>query len=74
MLCTSCQNRPHCLAAQLAQGDAALARLLSQLKHCGLKPRRPTPWQQLRGFWRFLRRTLRDTIWARLRPRVTSNG
>lgn len=41
MLCTSCHNKPHCLAAQLAEGDAALAQMLGQLKRCSLKsPRR----------------------------------
>ncbi|WP_040695529.1 hypothetical protein [Nodosilinea nodulosa] len=50
MLCTSCHHKPHCLAAQLAQGDAALDQLLRQLKRCSLRPRR-TLGQQIRAFW-----------------------
>lgn len=58
MLCTTCRNKPHCLAAQLAQGDAALDQLLRRLKRCNLRPRR-TRWQQVRFFWR--------SVWSALR-------
>jgi hypothetical protein len=62
MLCTSCQNKPNCLAAQLAQGDAALDQLLGQLKRCGLRPHRSL-WQRLETFWR--------SSWERLRLWLT---
>jgi hypothetical protein len=70
MLCTSCLNKPNCLAAQLAQGDATLSHLLGQLKHCSLKPRRRTPWQHLTTFWQ----SLRGMLWNYLRPWVSPNG
>ncbi len=73
MLCTSCRNKPHCLAAQLAQGDAALSRLLSQLKHCSLKPRRRSPWQQLRTLWRWLGGTLHEPLRRLRRPPMAPN-
>ncbi|HSM84111.1 MAG TPA: hypothetical protein VLS96_20640 [Nodosilinea sp.] len=69
MLCTSCQNQPHCLAAQLAQGDAALDQLLSQLKRCSLQqPRRLTLWQQLKTRLRSLWTRLRSRLWHSLGP------
>ncbi|MBW4482877.1 MAG: hypothetical protein KME14_10070 [Tildeniella torsiva UHER 1998/13D] len=65
MLCTSCQNKPHCLAAQLAVGDAALAKLLGQLKRCSLQSPRRSLWQRVQGFW------TSHTVWntLRLRPK-----
>jgi hypothetical protein len=59
MLCTTCQNRPHCVAAQLARSDAALDRLLGNLQRCGLWRRR-SPWQRLwQHFWQRLGTILR---------------
>ncbi|MBW4460224.1 MAG: hypothetical protein KME47_08295 [Nodosilinea sp. WJT8-NPBG4] len=71
MLCTSCQNKPHCLAAQLAEGDAALAQLLGQLKRCSLKPPRRDLGQRVKAYWQLLRTALRQAVWRplRLRPR-----
>lgn len=54
MLCTSCQNRPRCVAAKLAEGDAALAQLLDQLKRCSLHRRRRNLWQRLWSLWQSL--------------------
>lgn len=53
MLCTSCQNKPHCLAAQMAEGDAALAQLLGQLRRCSLKPPRRSLWQRVKEVWAY---------------------
>ncbi|WP_156119738.1 hypothetical protein [Leptolyngbya sp. KIOST-1] len=55
MLCTSCLNKPHCVAAQLAQGDAVVDQLLRQLKRCGLRPRRRSLWQRVKACWQLLR-------------------
>ncbi|WP_323352448.1 hypothetical protein [Leptolyngbya sp. CCNP1308] len=65
MLCTSCQNKPHCLAAQLAEGDAALAQLLGQLRRCSLKSSRRSLGQRVKDFW------TSHTVWnaLRLRPK-----
>ncbi len=48
MLCTTCQHKPRCVAARLAQGDADLAQLLGQLKHCSLRSTPPSLGQRLR--------------------------
>ena len=48
MLCTACQHKPRCVPARLAQGDADLAQLLGQLKHCSLRSDPPSLGQRLR--------------------------
>ncbi|MBE9158965.1 hypothetical protein IQ265_19300 [Nodosilinea sp. LEGE 06152] len=62
MLCTSCRNKPNCLAAQLAESDAVVDQLLRQLKRCSLRPRR-TVWQRINAFGR--------SLWGRLRWALT---
>lgn len=62
MLCTSCRNKPHCLAAQLAESDAVVNQLLHKLKRCSLRPRR-TLWQRVKAFWR--------SLWGSLRLALT---
>ena len=59
MLCTSCHNKPHCLAAQLAEGDAALAQMLEQLKRCSLKSPR-------RDLGQLLKTAQPQALWKRL--------
>jgi len=61
MLCTSCPHKPHCVAAQLAQGDAVLNQLLRQLKRCNLRPRR-TLWQRLGTFWQACKTRLQRAL------------
>lgn len=70
MLCTSCQNKPHCLAAQVAEGDAALAQLLGQLKRCSLRPPRRNLRQWVKIGWQWLKTTLRQGLWKRLGLRL----
>lgn len=55
MLCTDCQHKPRCVPAQLAQGDANLAQLLGQLKHCSLRADPPSLGQRLRTLGHRLR-------------------
>jgi hypothetical protein len=66
MLCTSCRNKPHCVAAQLAQSDAVVDQLLRQLKRCSLRPRR-TVWQRVNAFWRSRLGALRTALQSILR-------
>jgi hypothetical protein len=67
MLCTACQNKPRCVAARLAQGDANLAKLLGQLKHCSLRSGPPTLGQRLRTLGHHLR-ALGHRLGNHLRP------
>ncbi|MFQ4140275.1 hypothetical protein PGN35_028575 [Nodosilinea sp. PGN35] len=62
MLCTSCSNKPRCVAAQLAEGDAALAQLLKQLRHCSLKPSRRRLWPPGTALRHWLVATLRPGL------------
>ncbi|PZV04012.1 MAG: hypothetical protein DCF32_12855 [Leptolyngbya sp.] len=66
MLCTTCQNKPHCLAAQLAEGDAALAQMLGQLRRCSLKPPHHSLGQRVKACWQWLKTALRRVIWRPL--------
>ncbi|MGB6016318.1 MAG: hypothetical protein WBG32_16415 [Nodosilinea sp.] len=66
MLCTSCRNKPHCLAAQLAESDAVVDQLLQRLERCSLRPRR-TVWQRIQAFWQSRQAKLRTALQGILR-------